>query len=815
MVLLQNLDSWDPDEDLHSRACNDQRLYAIAFGKIAPKKRNLFITRTYADMAAALEKVLGTQCPNWCTYGSWASDAVGVQLISSRIPIVDKVLTRAFAYGNRSVFLNVGTAVTTFLDAFGSRDILQNGTGVISLNPTDPARRWAGFVQFLGLPIAAPPSSAGAHECKPPEQSFEPIQDEDLLNHVDPSNYLLALAMHSYYKATQAEGCEKRRLVVQGNRFLVHHEQRLVHDAVIAGFRLPVRTRFRGPFRSYRDWRIRQPNACVSRLEDAAVWVGMRMAKVKIGEMESVRLTKPPGKPSADDAADGYWAKLHENEFGSRAKKDWTSLAYRVAFTTRLFGIGNRPENESTLAPRLAKEWSIDDRINESSPKNFRQLSDRAPEPRRTAHLKYMVDQLMLHGDGRPIASRRIAVNHVTTETRNRLVVDLKGLFTEADLQAAAMVFHKWQWIILSLLFVRSLPDDYAGADGVTLLGLKSGLQNDPVARTGQTTEFLLDLFGRNGEDPQWWGERRDGKGVDALTSLAGLRQMHYQVRLHAEGKPWPAPADSKWLNLEDTLGSAFSFCVTVIEAIEEFAKEGALGEEWKAERDAYVKAWMAVAVVLGVPVESVCCDGKLLSYTDAKKAADALRASQRRRNMVGTRLMESMILGFRDGLPRPLAPLAEDVFLALGESAAPPGCLLTANEALCVGTLRSTERASPFRLWAHDRAQGVIRIMACTGVSATAKGGRPRSWLARRAGRFVEKSVTKNDFGRPYRDMTKVSEVKPRRPAADRATPPSELARSAHPSLGELKLDGYADWERNIIELWLCDNAKGVTPTA
>lgn len=109
--------------------------------------RNKRITIAYADLAEQLTELLAcrgaeVRAGNWCTFASWSSRTIGCSLDPDDVPerlraadglpmrsplsrLVQRVnrsethaVVRALAAGNRFIFLEVGTAVASFVRAF-------------------------------------------------------------------------------------------------------------------------------------------------------------------------------------------------------------------------------------------------------------------------------------------------------------------------------------------------------------------------------------------------------------------------------------------------------------------------------------------------------------------------------------------------------------------------------------------------------------------------------------------------------------------------------------------------------------------------
>lgn len=867
MVFLQNLDWWDPQAHLFKHkqgneegskparkapAWTDQRLYAIAYGQMDEQTRNTYINEAYFDLSKEFRAILfangSLQYPNWCTFASWASTAVGHDILTIRVPIIGKVLKRAFGYGNRHVFLNIGSAATVFLDAF--RDA--------KTGPQEPTmdERWNAFVNYLGFPIASPPGLAGQKNAQDKNlntQSIKAFTKLQTLTAVDPSNYFLAAGFYEYYQCIEKISYKEKIVsILEGNRLLLHHEQKLLQPAILAGFTLPFRRVVRLNFwRSYRDWRRIEPGKIFAFLESLAIHIATAQAKITI-DGETYRLGITPIFTTSEDSV---WISQTKDFLN---KKDWTDRKYRTAYVVRLMDMENTHNLQEKLTVNVGQADTDSEKSTSKSSKvkpalgtlQGQKLYKNEFAVQKLSGLRLCQDHVSSDEckSEKPIESEPEKLGQVKSEIvapHSNLNKDLEQwkktvrtrldglesgrLFTQTNLAEASCFFHEWKWLVFPLLFIRSLPEDYAGADGVTLLGINSALQSDPIRRTGQTAYFLLDLFGKSNGDVRTWGE--DDEKSKPLTSIGGLRRMHWLVRKYADSKPWPSPDGCMWLNLEDTLGSALSFCIPVIEAIDEFIsasqKNGCGAKSLGVEKkDAYTRAFLALAVLLGVPQDRVVSDGtqgdtkKLLSYSEAKEISDQLRREQRRRNMVGTRLMESMIAGFKDALPRPIARFAKDLFLALGEgkSELPNGVKLTVNEALCVQTHPITAHG----VYPGSVAQRRIRKFVVAATGFRSRDTNLSIQIFNLLGRFIQWNVTRNIFGKPYRfpkpgdiDVGRPKEMvliptRPKNPPPEPSPGDSEL-RQKMINHG-LKIDGvggsqdggYETWELRLLDAWI-----------
>ena len=81
--------AWQPL--LSSRAVDLPRMMSVAFTPMAPALRNELITEAYGDLATAMADCLGTTDATWCTFGQWASHAIGNYLGTVSIALVTPI----------------------------------------------------------------------------------------------------------------------------------------------------------------------------------------------------------------------------------------------------------------------------------------------------------------------------------------------------------------------------------------------------------------------------------------------------------------------------------------------------------------------------------------------------------------------------------------------------------------------------------------------------------------------------------------------------------------------------------------------------
>jgi hypothetical protein len=229
--------------------------------------------------------------------------------------------------------------------------------------------------------------------------------------------------------------------------------------------------------------------------------------------------------------------------------------------------------------------------------------------------------------------------------------------------RAARALFGRWSTIWFMGLVFRSLPDSYAAAAGVRVLGVVSELATDPFRRAGETAQFVLDLLGRDeGWGPQ--GMRPDG---DAYRSVAGVRAMHAIVASRLTMQGWDEAGHGPPLNAEDVLGTALTFGISPLQMLDSIGI--AIDTE---RRDSWVRFWLGIGHLLGAPYESVTAAGPTgrvpLDHRQAQALAQAIWARHHTRSLDGVRLGEAILAGVTDGFPRWAGWLPTGLMQVLGQ---------------------------------------------------------------------------------------------------------------------------------------------------
>lgn len=690
--------AWLPDPS--SRSVDRRRVDDIAFTPMSTRLRNELITRTYGDIAEAMDAVLGTADTTWAGFGQWASHTVG-GFLDLPVPGLGRVIGRAFADGNRDVFADIARAHVVFLETVGAA----------ALGDGDLDEAWRRCEAALRRRLFDPPGRPGG---APDLVDFWTSTHDPRLPAPDGDDdgSFLVLGMRAYRRAITAEDREQRsRHVLLGNCLLALHEQKVLALAISMGFRGWLRT-LTTPHRlleSRATWRNRDPGARRLRVEDGwirfaterIIGVGLPDRRVRCGDPVPAG-TDPVLIPARIAGAGrlasvGMLADLDDDtiltalfdRFGvdGRAATCWNDLADRMAFIMALFAAHQRspiwrddggslvrPAPWSQLDRELARLQARlalgtdtkarasagDDRPTGAAPVSDTRLDELRSVP--TGIDVADADRLGLDVVSRPGEQRlsdRVQSTFAAIEADVAARLDgaiRHGLLDPDTLAAARLVHDRWRTLTFLGLLVRSLPDSYGAGAGVEVLGRISDLATDPFRRAGETAQFVEDLLGGSGDL------------AGSVASIVGVRTMHSLVatRLTADG--WDAARLGVPVNAEDALGAALAFGVAPLELLDQLAPDLLTD----AERDAFCRFWTGVGHLLGVPLDVVTTEGRTglrpLTNAEARSLAGAIRRRHRTRTRSGVRLTEALVEGVADGFPRPFFWLAPGLMEALGD---------------------------------------------------------------------------------------------------------------------------------------------------
>lgn len=316
----------------------------------AMQLRNRRITLAYSDLSCRLADMLAGDGPrqaNWCTFATWSSKTIGTWIekqvaaeavsgswwlprawAAGRDRLTRWLVTRdngatyrSLVAGNRYVFLEIGLAVTSFLETFGSL-----------APPEGREKQWADYwhhVQGLLSELADLDPSWMLTESPPPAD--------------------LRLGLRKYFEAMLCRDPDERaQLVLAGNLLMGAYEQRRVDGYVAVSLALftgpAMRKLIRRRFDPERPW-YRLPSTVWARL--------MTRFLVLQTPDEQLRVCKPlplpPGaggamfpddlsaitEPLAQALLTRYDASEGRPE--RRRVRDWTSYDDRMNYITNLF----------------------------------------------------------------------------------------------------------------------------------------------------------------------------------------------------------------------------------------------------------------------------------------------------------------------------------------------------------------------------------------------------------------------------------------------------------------------------------------------
>ncbi len=522
-------------------------------------------------------------------------------------------------------------------------------------------------------------------------------------------NQLLVLGFRAYYRALEEPPGEQRsQHILTGNCLLALHEQRLLSLAISVGLRSWLRTLTTpwATLETRHHWRHRDPGPLRLRLEDA--WIGLA-TRLLIGVDLPIGLVKtgkpvPPGdKPLAVqrvpvDAGDGrhriedlsdevLLGKLftHLGVDGGRARC-WNDLRDRMAYISALFAehqraawwfdeagsvvrVPPRPGLDSVLRSQLRLlagpvpiDGSARRRGEVASPLTDDQLDVLRT---RATHLPLEgPEQLRLEDVADEGNTARIHLIREDVEQRRSQAVQPGDLLDPATCTRARKVFDRWSTVWFMALVFRSLPDSYAAAAGVHVLGRVSDLATDPFRRAGETAFFVMDLLG---SDKGWHEGAMQPDGA-ALQSVRGVRAMHALMADRLLNHQWDSAVYGVPFNQEDVIGTALSFSTSTLDMLDE------LGIETDEQtRNAVVRFWLGIGFLLGAPHDALMVPGpegtlRPLDHREARALSLAIRRRHHARSVDGVRLCEALIEGVSDGFPREFGWLTPGLMQVLGE---------------------------------------------------------------------------------------------------------------------------------------------------
>ncbi len=163
---------------------------------------------------------------------------------------------------------------------------------------------------------------------------------------------------------------------------------------------------------------------------------------------------------------------------------------------------------------------------------------------------------------------------------------------------------------MLLVLGSCALPLAYAAGNGVQVVARARRLKDEPIRRLCDTAQMVINVMQPGAL----------AVGAVGWSSARKVRLIHALIRRHVQSDelgPWD-PAWGTPINQEDQAGTLLTFSVGVLHGLRR------MGASVSAEQgDAYIRAWGAVGVLLGV-------DSALLPETEADAAALAARIGGR-----------------------------------------------------------------------------------------------------------------------------------------------------------------------------------------
>lgn len=745
--------TWRPD--LASREVNRERVDAIAFTPMSARVRNELITRTYGDLAQVMAGLLGTNDATWAAFAQWASTTIGGYL-SLRVPVLGALIGQAFGDGNRDVFADIGHAHVTFLATVGRAYV----------DGTDLPDAWAQCAQDLQRRLFSPPGG-------PLDATAEGFWRDTLDPRSRPDgpryNLLLVLGFRAYYHALRTGDPERRsRSILLGNCLIGLHEQRLLARAIGAGFRSWLRT-LTAPWRLLQPragWLGHVPGGWQLRLESCWIhlatrhliglrlpWTTLRIGgAVPVGErpIEVLRVVLASSGSGRSDSRPVR--SLTDDELLGQAFERftvtgepaacWGNLKSRMAYIMAVFARHQRSvgwfHQDGTVArpdPWPGFEGELHALMTDI---------DRAPvdppTPTPPAQLAAELDRLRTQSSFVPLDENMLDAvldqSTLTDEQRKqfyrRLLADVAGrletvsqpggLLDADTCRLARSLFRRWSTLLFMGLLFRSLPDSYAAAAGVHVLGEVSTLATDPFRRVGETTQFVLDLLGREG------GPAGLLEG-DAYRSVVGVRAMHAIIATRLLDDGWDGARYGVPLNAEDVLGTALTFAVSPMEMLE------TLGVDVKStQRDAWVRFWLGIGHLLGAPYDFLTTTGPTgpipLDYQQARTLAQIIRRRHHTRSLDGVRLGEAILAGVADGFPRWASWLPGGLMQVLGDPSVVQLLLLGRSE----GRRPAAAVAATFRFLLECRltrplGRAIVRLIGYAWLKPFLRQGRSRPY--------------------------------------------------------------------------------------
>jgi hypothetical protein len=182
----------------------------------------------------------------------------------------------------------------------------------------------------------------------------------------------------------------------------------------------------------------------------------------------------------------------------------------------------------------------------------------------------------------------------------------------KARVHAGQLLFHRYGWIIVSILHCGSLPACYALAKGAEVLYRTQRLGKYPLRRVLETAQFVLDAMDPGSLDPA----NATGRGIRTAQKV---RLLHAAVRYHIQRHGWDASVYGQPINQEDLAVTLLTFSVLITDCLQKLGVT--LTRE---EKDAYIHAWNVTGHFMGLREELIA---------DGEEASDELFKVIKRRH--------------------------------------------------------------------------------------------------------------------------------------------------------------------------------------
>jgi hypothetical protein len=683
---------WSPD--LLTRDVTAQRVIDIVNTPMAHARRNPLVTLAYQDLADAMAEVLEPGHANWCSFSQWPSHTVRL-LLDRPIPGLGESVDRAFGHGNRGVFNDIGQAYVAFIEEVGPAP--REAAAI--------AEAMAGVRSRITGQMRRPPGRAlrAAPGARPPRTPPPPPPPAGLAPHPAPD--LLIEGLQCYASSLlAADSSQRAQQIWAGNVLMAAHEQRWLDEALAAGFRIPIRKILHPSLnlKSQRDLRrtvigpgrrLHLEEQLIHRITRHLVGFSLNGGWVRVsgplptsGGTAELAPLDHPGEGLSNQALDPAARSVLQRWPLRTSAECWLSYDQRMGFISRLFRLHQctpitHPMDAAAAAETLGRGAKV-------------VIAE--PAPRRPGHIAVPMAQMdalrqQVDGDADAVVKARMASTRETLGPQTPMADVARAVLREDDGRRSADPFpsltsdnsFRWRQLvddgliddstvararsfyqtnvvaINGTLLFSSLPDSYAAANGVRVLGVGSKLGSTPVRRAGETTNFLLDVFGRD--------EPLCDASSPGRRAIAGVRAFHALMRHQLEKGDWDAAAIGRPVNNEDLTGTMLTFVVPVFESL---ARLGVPVTD--ADREAYTRMWCAVGHLLSVPrpmiVRGEPGEERLLTFDEANDLYDLITYRQRARSLDGVFLLEALLEDVSDNFPRLLRGLPEVLLRAVGD---------------------------------------------------------------------------------------------------------------------------------------------------